>query len=499
MATVHYRDRVKDTTTTSGTDPIYLNNTPLTGYKSFYSGFYETVGRDPGTPPVLVGYCMVNEANGEWEMGVGSYDGDRTITRNAIGYAIKANSINVPAQPVNFAAGTKTVFCTPYSAGLTFLDDSQVFSSDSLRLGSFANGMVITNGTGGVLATSAVTIDSPDGVIITETTLNVPGVLKSNTNSLTIRPRTINQPYIQGTLTLTTSNATTGGSGALSRAGGPLSITTGIGYLTGAGGKITIKPGVGGAAGATTANGAIVSISAGDTNTTGAGLGGLLTLNGGNTSGTGTGGKVQISGGVGAIGGPVVIVGANGNTSAGGTISLTGGTGTVGGGVSLTGGQSTLAGLGAIVLADGATVVGGGGTASITAGDADFGANAPGGSISITAGGGGAGGALCHGGDVTIRGGLPGSITGNNGGSVKISVRNGQTGGLNGLFRISTENIVDVFTVGEGNAGNPLMGFFGTGATDRPSITGSRGGNVALANLLTALQTLGLVINNTTA
>lgn len=32
-----------------------------------------------------------------------------------------------------------------------------------------------------------------------------------------------------------------------------------------------------------------------------------------------------------------------------------------------------------------------------------------------------------------------------------------------------------------------------------PSITGSRGGNAALANLITALATLGLVTDNTTA
>lgn len=31
-----------------------------------------------------------------------------------------------------------------------------------------------------------------------------------------------------------------------------------------------------------------------------------------------------------------------------------------------------------------------------------------------------------------------------------------------------------------------------------PSITGSRGGNVALANLLTALDTAGIISNNTT-
>jgi len=43
------------------------------------------------------------------------------------------------------------------------------------------------------------------------------------------------------------------------------------------------------------------------------------------------------------------------------------------------------------------------------------------------------------------------------------------------------------------------VGFFGAGGVTRPTITGSRGGNAALASLLTALAQLGLVTDNTTA
>lgn len=43
------------------------------------------------------------------------------------------------------------------------------------------------------------------------------------------------------------------------------------------------------------------------------------------------------------------------------------------------------------------------------------------------------------------------------------------------------------------------MGFFGSTGTSRPTITGSRGGNAALADLLTWLATLGLITNSTTA
>jgi hypothetical protein len=41
------------------------------------------------------------------------------------------------------------------------------------------------------------------------------------------------------------------------------------------------------------------------------------------------------------------------------------------------------------------------------------------------------------------------------------------------------------------------VGFFGTSAQSKPTITGSRGGNAALASLLTALADLGLIVNST--
>ena len=43
------------------------------------------------------------------------------------------------------------------------------------------------------------------------------------------------------------------------------------------------------------------------------------------------------------------------------------------------------------------------------------------------------------------------------------------------------------------------IGFFGSGGTTHPTVTGSRGGNAALASLLTALAGLGLIIDGTSA
>jgi hypothetical protein len=43
------------------------------------------------------------------------------------------------------------------------------------------------------------------------------------------------------------------------------------------------------------------------------------------------------------------------------------------------------------------------------------------------------------------------------------------------------------------------LGFYGATATTKPAVTGSRGGNAALASLLTGLATLGLITDSTTA
>jgi hypothetical protein len=48
-------------------------------------------------------------------------------------------------------------------------------------------------------------------------------------------------------------------------------------------------------------------------------------------------------------------------------------------------------------------------------------------------------------------------------------------------------------------SGDAALGFFGGNPVGRPVVTGSRGGNAALASLLTALAALGLVTNSTTA
>lgn len=51
----------------------------------------------------------------------------------------------------------------------------------------------------------------------------------------------------------------------------------------------------------------------------------------------------------------------------------------------------------------------------------------------------------------------------------------------------------------EADGSNPMIGFLGANAVARQTVTGSRGGNAALASLLTALATEGLITDSTTA
>lgn len=54
------------------------------------------------------------------------------------------------------------------------------------------------------------------------------------------------------------------------------------------------------------------------------------------------------------------------------------------------------------------------------------------------------------------------------------------------------------FLRAEANGSALAMSFFGVSAVTRPTVTGSRGGNAALASFLTAMQSLGLIIDSTT-
>ena len=91
-------DRVKQTTTTTGTGTINLSGTE-TGFETFVAGIGDGV---------QTYYAIVHDGTADFEVGVGTVTdaGTDTLSRQTV--ISSSNSDNL----VNFGVGSKTVFCT---------------------------------------------------------------------------------------------------------------------------------------------------------------------------------------------------------------------------------------------------------------------------------------------------------------------------------------------------------------------------------------------------
>jgi hypothetical protein len=90
-----YFDRVKDTTTTTGTGDITLAGSPPTGFQTFSTVY--AVGD-------LVPYAIAPDSGSEWEVGRGVYSATNTLQRTIVLGSSNAGAL------VNFSAGTKNVW-----------------------------------------------------------------------------------------------------------------------------------------------------------------------------------------------------------------------------------------------------------------------------------------------------------------------------------------------------------------------------------------------------
>jgi hypothetical protein len=90
-------DRVKETTTVTGTGPATLAGA-ASGYRSFASQL--SIGD-------TCAYVIVNSNGSEWETGIGTYSAVNTLTRTTIHASTNANAAVV------FSAGVKDVFMGP--------------------------------------------------------------------------------------------------------------------------------------------------------------------------------------------------------------------------------------------------------------------------------------------------------------------------------------------------------------------------------------------------
>jgi len=102
-------DRVKVTSTTTGTGAFALGSA-VTGFETFAQG----IGNNNTTY-----YCIFNQGTSEFEVGLGTLDGSSAnLTRTTV-----ISSSNSDAA-VDFAAGTKDVFCTLPASKSVYLDAS---------------------------------------------------------------------------------------------------------------------------------------------------------------------------------------------------------------------------------------------------------------------------------------------------------------------------------------------------------------------------------------
>ena len=124
-------DRVKETTTTTGTGTITLLGA-ATGFQSF-----AVIGNAN-----LTYYTIAGQTGNEWEVGIGTYTSSGTTLART---TVLANSSGTQPSALSFSAGTKDVFVT-YPAGVSSTNGVMVQSdtvSESTTISTGSNGLSV--------------------------------------------------------------------------------------------------------------------------------------------------------------------------------------------------------------------------------------------------------------------------------------------------------------------------------------------------------------------
>ena len=134
-------DRVKETSTTTGTGTFDLNGA-ATGFETFVAGIGDTN---------TTYYCIFNQGTTEFEVGIGTVTDAATDTLSRDTVLSSSNSDN----KVDFASGTKDVFCTlPASKAVIEDASNNVTLANDLTVGALlkmptntANKILVADGT----------------------------------------------------------------------------------------------------------------------------------------------------------------------------------------------------------------------------------------------------------------------------------------------------------------------------------------------------------------
>jgi len=167
-------DRVKETTTTTGTGAIALGGA-VSSFETFGAG----VGNSNTTY-----YAIVHQTANEFEVGLGTLDGtSANLTRTTV-----ISSSNSDAA-VNFSAGTKDVFCTFPASKAVFKDasDNTNFAdNEKIQLGTGSDLQIYHNGSNSYIdnssGTGAIVLKGSDTLLVNNSSQNIISTGTSSAN-----------------------------------------------------------------------------------------------------------------------------------------------------------------------------------------------------------------------------------------------------------------------------------------------------------------------------
>ena len=123
-------DRVKETSTATGTSQTVfaISGVAATGFDTFAAGI--------GTSNTTY-YAIFNQGTAEWEVGLGTLSTSTNLQRTTIITSSNSDAV------VDFALGTKDVFCTLPASKAVYLDGSGNVVPDTLASKGFVTAMAI--------------------------------------------------------------------------------------------------------------------------------------------------------------------------------------------------------------------------------------------------------------------------------------------------------------------------------------------------------------------
>ena len=144
-------DRVKETTTTTGTGTVTLAGAQL-GYQSFAA-----IGNGNVTY-----YTIAGQGSSEWEVGIGTYtSAGTTLSRTTVLASSNSGSL------VSFSAGTKDVWCD-YPAGRAVTGGDGYTENDAdITVSSTINTGRNAISAGPVTVASGISVTVPSGSVWT--------------------------------------------------------------------------------------------------------------------------------------------------------------------------------------------------------------------------------------------------------------------------------------------------------------------------------------------